>query len=107
MQNPWASDRRAWGHDEQMRLAVDLRFIHGVNTTPRRSCMKLVQIVGKATVSDLIRHRIETNTFRSVETAAQALQRLFPHHVVVPEADKISVRVKDKSLSIAVFQQYP
>jgi hypothetical protein len=68
--------------------------------------MRLVQIVGKTTVSDLVRHRIESNTFRSIETAQQVLQRFFPNHVVIPENGRISIRTRDRSLSIAVFQQY-
>lgn len=82
--------------------AQDLSYrIHG------KYKMRLQQIVGKSTVSELVRSRLERNDFRSEETARLAVQRLYPHHVVVSENGKISVLVRDRSVAVAVFQQFP
>jgi hypothetical protein len=67
--------------------------------------MKLQQIVGKASVPELIRHRLETSTFYSTESATRALRREFPHHVIIPQPRQINVQVKDKSFSVAVFKK--
>lgn len=69
--------------------------------------MKLSQVFGTSTIPRVVRHRIEAQTFYSAEAAVRALRRIFPNHVIVAEAGKISVRVRDKSLSIAVFEQHP
>jgi len=67
--------------------------------------MRLQQIVGKASISQLVRHRLETSDFHSVDTAKQVVQRIFPNHIVNVEPGKIAVQVKDKSFSVAVFKQ--
>ncbi len=69
--------------------------------------MRLQQIIGKATLSELVRTLLENNDFRSEETACLAVQKVYPHHVVVAENGKISVLVRDKSVAVAVFRQFP
>jgi hypothetical protein len=69
--------------------------------------MRLRQIVGKSTVSDLVRIRLESNDFRSEETALQAVRKMYPHHVVVSENGRISVLVRDRTVAVAVFQRFP
>lgn len=71
----------------------------------RRQSMKLQQIVGKARVSDLVRHRLEQSHFYSAETAQQILRREFPNHVIAEHEGKISVLVRDKSFAVAVFKE--
>ena len=67
--------------------------------------MRLQQIVGKSSISQLVRHRLENNDFHSVDTAKQVVQRIFPNHVINIEPGRIAVQVKDKSFSVAVFKQ--
>lgn len=69
--------------------------------------MRLQQIVGTSTVSEVVRSWLENNDFRSEETACMAVQKAYPHHLVVSENGKISVLVRDKSVAVAVFQQFP
>lgn len=66
--------------------------------------MRLQQIVGKSSVPDLVRYRLERSTFHSNDSAARALQREFPNHIITPHPGEIEVRVKDRSFSIAVFK---
>lgn len=67
--------------------------------------MRLQQIVGKSSVPNLIRHRLETSDFYSAETAQQRVQREFPNHVVSALPGQIAVQVKDRSFSVAVFRE--
>ncbi len=66
--------------------------------------MRLHQIVGKSTVNNLIRHRLENSTYHSIESARACLQKEFPNHVVDTREGELAVQVKDKSFSIAVFR---
>lgn len=67
--------------------------------------MRLHQIVGTSSIPQLIRHRLETSDFYSAATAQQVVQREFPNHIVSTEPGKISVQVRDKSFSVAVFRE--
>lgn len=66
--------------------------------------MRLHQIVGTSSVDKLIRYRLENNTYHSVESACECLQKQFPHHIVDAREGELAVQVKDKSFSIAVFR---
>jgi hypothetical protein len=80
-------------------------FISQLQIQKKEGPMRLQQIVGKSTISDIVRHRIEKNDFYSTSTARQIVQREFPHHIVDSAAGKISVQVKDRTFAVAVFRE--
>lgn len=67
--------------------------------------MRLQQIVGRASVSDLVRQRLEGSYFHSAQSAEKVLQREFPNHVIKREPGKLAVQVKDRSFAVAVFRE--
>lgn len=66
--------------------------------------MRLHQIVGKSSIDNLIRHRLENNIYHSIDSARACVQKEFPNHVVDAREGELAVQVKDKSFNIAVFR---
>ena len=67
--------------------------------------MKLQQIVGTSSVSELVRRRVEQRHFYSAATAEQMIRREFPNHIVTKDPGQISVLVRDESFAIAIFKE--
>jgi hypothetical protein len=66
--------------------------------------MKIRQVRGYSLLSQAARERLESAVYPNIESACRDLQQALPNHVIVTEAGRISVFVKDRSFHVAQFE---